>query len=553
MYKTDDELIKNFRKILYGENSHNDSELKANEHAIQAFMEQNSRLIPTPDILSGGVFCNIVASKLPINHRTITDFAYISVSSSHIKITLIELENSTRRIFQKNRPDKFHSDFTSALHQVDRWQIYLRDGGDKIRFLNLLKNLLPEGLPTTVPQIDYMLIISGALPAGPSYKAELNNYARHRNMKIWTYEDVIAALPYSTGTKTILSKAGDGYVVKKLGERHAQLLENCTPSILRIDSSAHKDLKLSDEVKEQLLHWQKGDKRKGDPWRVQIMGRHGFYFDMYRANKLMEVFRRSINCCEWPNCPNRIFQRFHSFSGSFVLHRYEVNEIGFWGEPRSYSKTEIRLYCDVHYKQIPLTTGRVSEMIPYPVADTERGKSFEIDALARRAVLRFIVQHCLPKNLHNLGSDAILREVATYKFITNWLMTIVSLSNFQRDIYLPLIYMADISSESCSVNPYMLTGKYFSDSFSPARYSSSLIKDQRLIESAEHEESAELARWNLRTQDENGVRMNEVILKIRQKFTLDELSLMCKIFDFKPFEDATAPLVVDLLPLWVEG
>ena len=180
-------------------------------------------------------------------------------------------------------------------------------------------------------------------------------------------------------------------------------------------------------------------------------------------------------------------------------------------------------------------------------------KNFEIDALARRAVLRFVVQHCLPGNLQALGDTAKVRDVATYKFITNWLMVIASLSGFLRGIYLPLIYMADISGDSCSVNPYMLAGRFFSGSLSPARYSLSLIKDHRLVESAEHEESTELARWNLRTQDENGVSMNEVMLKIRQRFTLDELSLMCQYFDFKPFEDSAAPQVVDLLPLWVEG
>ena len=554
MHKANNELIKNFREILYEGNTHNDSGTKANEHAIQKFMAQNSSLIPTPDVLSGGLFCNVVISKLPINHRAITDFVYVSVSSGAIKITLIELENSVRKIFQKNKPDKFHSDFISAVHQVERWQIYLRDGGAKVRFLELLKSLLPEELPETVPQIDYMLIISGALPAGPLYKTELNNFAHHRNMKIWTYEDVIAALPYSSGTKNILSKAGDGYVVNSLSARHAQLLENCTPSILRIDAESYKDLKFSPEAKEQLLHWQNGAKCKGDPLRVQLMGRHGLYFDMYRANKLMEVFRRSMNCCEWQNCQNRILQSFQSFNGGFLLHRYDVKETGFWGEGNSRKEFEMRLYCDVHYRQVPLVEGRSSEMMPYPVVEAENNsKNFEIDALARRAVLRFVVQHCLPGNLQALGDTAKVRDVATYKFITNWLMVIASLSGFLRGIYLPLIYMADISGDSCSVNPFMLAGRFFSGSLSPARYSLSLIKDHRLVESAEHEESTELARWNLRTQDENGVSMNEVMLKIRQRFTLDELSLMCQYFDFKPFEDSAAPQVVDLLPLWVEG
>ena len=191
--------------------------------------------------------------------------------------------------------------------------------------------------------------------------------------------------------------------------------------------------------------------------------------------------------------------------------------------------------------------------MPYPLSISEDSKSFEIDSMARRAVLRFIVQHCLPGNLQGLGRAAILSDVSTYKFITNWLMTIASLSSFQREIYLPLIYKAEISEHPCRVNPYILIGESFYEGFSPARYSPDLIENHRLIESAEHEESTKLARWNLRTQDENGVRMNEVILIIRQKFTLDELRLMCDSFDFKAFENTAAPLAVDLLPLWLEG
>lgn len=553
MYKTDDELIKDFRKVLYENNLDNESRLKGNEHAIQAFMEKNSILIPTPDLLSGGVFCNFVISKLPINLRTITDFVYVSVSSGHIKLTLIELESSVRKIFQKNRPDKFHRDFTSAVHQVERWQMYLSDGDRKLKFLDLLKNLLPKGLPKTTPKIDYMLIISGALPAGDIYKTEMKNYCRHRKINILTYEDVITALPYSTGTKSILSRSGDGYVVKNLSERHAQLLEICTPSTLQIDARVHKDLNLPQDIKERLKNWHKEQSRKGEPWRVQIMGRHGFHCDMYKASSLMGVFRRAMNRCEWPNCTSRILQDFQSFNGTFVLHHYEVSETIPWGKTRSNRKSELRMYCDVHYKKNTLIKGRISEIMPYPLPASEDSKSFEIDSMARRAVLRFIVQHCLPGNLLGLGSAAILGEISTYKFITNWLMTIASLSSFQREIYLPLVYMADIYEGSCSVNPYILVVEKIYESFSPARYSPDFVDNHRLIESTEHEECTELARWNLRTQDENGERMSEVISIIRKKFTLDELKLMCDRFDFKPFENTATPLAVDLLPLWLEG
>lgn len=552
MFKSDDELIREFRGILYNDKLGDVSGPKGNENAIQAFMEKHSRLIPTPDVLSGGLLCNVIISKLPISLRAITDYVYVSISSGEVKITLVELENSKRKIFQKNNPEKFHSDFTSALHQVEKWQMYLSGGENRVRLLNMLKNLLPEGFPEVAPQIDYMLIISGALPSGPTYKAVLNQFSLHRSIKILTYEDVIAALPYSVGEKNILSKSVDGYTVNNLSEKHAQLLSNCAPSILRIDGNVLKKMRLPEEAKEQVAHWQNGGGRKGDPWRVQIMGRHGFALDMGRANYLMDVFRRAMNCCEWPECHNQIFQGFKIFNGSFVHHRYEVNENGFWGETRTYKKSDVRLYCDVHYKKVPLMHGRVSEMMPYPLKGADRGKSFEIDALARRAVLSFIVQHCLPGNLQGVGIATTLREVSVYRYITNWLMTVASMSAFRRAIYLPLIYMADILNQPCSVNPYMLVGRYFYEGFSPARYSPAFIKDERLIRSVEHEESTSEARWTLSTQDENGVWMNEVISLIRQRFTLEQLVSMFDSFDFKPFEDATTPVVVDLLPLWLE-
>lgn len=553
MFKSDEELIREFRDILYSDSPGDVSGLKGNEHAIQAFMENNSRLIPTPDVLSGGLFCNALISKLPLNHREITDFVYVSISSGCVKITLVELENSRRKIFHKNRPDKFHSDFTKAVYQVERWQMYLRDGGNKLKLLSLLRNFLPEGLPLEmVPKIDYMLIVSGALPSGPAYKAELSSYARHRKIKILTYEDVIAALPYSTGTKSILSKSGDGYVVNSLSENHARLLENCTPSTLRIGVGVTKDPKLPQDVKEEVALWQKGEGRRGDPLRVQIMGRHGFCLNAYKAYSLMDVFRRAKNCCEWQNCHNRIYQSFQQFSGRFLHHRYEVDRGPIWGDARSYYESEMRLYCELHYKKAQVDGG-VSEMIPHPLLNSENDKDFEMDSLSRPAVLRFIIQHCLPRNLQGVGSSATLSDVKTYKYVTNWLMTVSSMSGFQREIYLPLVYLADMSTRICSVNPYSLLNMYSRGGFSPARYSPALIKDQRLIESAEHEESPELARWNLRVQDENGVLMNEVISMIRQRFTLDQLMSMCDIVDFKAFEDNTGPVVVDLLPIWLES
>jgi hypothetical protein len=94
-----EELILKFRELLYSDSLEmpGPKKTRGNENSIQEFMELNSELIPTPRLMSGGLFCESVISKYPVSHNLITDFVFVSVASGKVQITLVELENSVKK------------------------------------------------------------------------------------------------------------------------------------------------------------------------------------------------------------------------------------------------------------------------------------------------------------------------------------------------------------------------------------------------------------------------------------------------------------------------
>lgn len=551
-----EELILKFRELLYSDSLEmpGPKKTRGNENSIQEFMELNSELIPTPRLMSGGLFCESVISKYPVSHNLITDFVFVSVASGKVQITLVELENSVKKIFMKNKSHKFHGDFTGAFYQVNSWQRYLYTPARKTEFLDRLRGFLPEGMPACCPEINYFLIISGALPSGAEYQKTLDSYAQSVGIDIWTYEDVISALPYSTGDKNILARSGSGYSVKRLGASRRMLLSNLGPASLSVHSDVFNTLEQN--AQEEVKQWRSGGYRKADPWRIKLLGRHGGGFDSkFTANELMGVFKRSSNCCEWIGCSNRVSIDFNCFDGGFVKHKYSTPDpYALWYESeRRIYKRDVRMYCRLHIEGCSLGEHGYSEFPP-TVSHVEDGVfDAEIDSIARQAVLRFVVQHCLPKNLDGLVYICESLSVDIYKAFTNWIMAVLSISGFERGIYLPLFYHIDFQAGECLVNPYVILECGVSESFNPSRHSKGLLHDSGLLVSVVNEQNPDLARWEFRVSTDEGICLNKVFNSIQSAFHLDRLLSMFDRWDFKPMENPASLPTLDLLPYWLEG
>ncbi|MFC2974728.1 Shedu anti-phage system protein SduA domain-containing protein [Azotobacter bryophylli] len=554
-------LILEFRKILYGDKQESTRKKndRGNENAIQEFMEKHSELIPTPHLTPGGIFCNTVISKYQISKNLITDFAYISILSGNVHITLIELESSTKKIFLKNNTQGFHSDFTSAFYQVNSWRRYLTNYKEKADPLKDLKCFLPEEIRNHAPRINYLLIISGALPTGQEYRQTLESHSQSINIDIWTYEDIISALPYSTGKKNILSKASNQLIVKHLSRAHRGLLDNMTPATLTFGPETIKSL--DTQTKEQVKLWQQNRPPKTDPWKVKALGRYG---DRGSSTSLdteqqMEAFIRSSNCCEWPGCENRLFNGFDSFEGSFITHKYQVLSLFspyFVSETERYrNEYKTKAYCINHTNYLPLDNHGFSTLPPDPATCHQERQAFdvEIDSLARKAILRYLIQHCLPKNLLGLGSTHEFSDIEVYKATTNWLMAMIDIQGYYREMYLYLFYSANFKYNECYVNPYRAVNSEVFSSFNPARYSRILLNEYSLLVGAINDHDHTMASWQLRTSTESGIKLNSVFHAIQQSFTQQELAWMLNRRNLKRIENTNYAQTLDLLPYWLEG
>src|SRR3546814_14039289 len=75
--------------------------------------------MPTPDVLHHRLHMNSVIAKFPIGERS-TDYAYLSKSTVEWQLVLVELEDSSKRIFKdSSKNDAFTVDFSDAVAQID--------------------------------------------------------------------------------------------------------------------------------------------------------------------------------------------------------------------------------------------------------------------------------------------------------------------------------------------------------------------------------------------------------------------------------------------------
>lgn len=94
------------------------AEPKANENAIQAFLEAHTMFLPKPDILNHQLHMNCVIAKFPIGERS-TDYAYLTKSTVEWQLVLVELEDSSKKIFKaSNKNDGFTVEFSDAIAQM---------------------------------------------------------------------------------------------------------------------------------------------------------------------------------------------------------------------------------------------------------------------------------------------------------------------------------------------------------------------------------------------------------------------------------------------------
>ena len=95
------------------------------ESAIQDFLEFHPVLLPGLWDLHNGPLHDVVVTKLPLGPDYKTDFAFITRHSMALQFTFVELEASSKRIF--NKDGSFSQEFQHARQQVMDWVRWAQD------------------------------------------------------------------------------------------------------------------------------------------------------------------------------------------------------------------------------------------------------------------------------------------------------------------------------------------------------------------------------------------------------------------------------------------
>lgn len=94
------------------------------ESSMQYFFENNPVLLPGLYDLHNGPLGDVVISKLKLANEYETDFSFLSVNSSTVQITLIEIESPTLKVFRIS-DDQFTSGFNRSLQQTRDWVLWV--------------------------------------------------------------------------------------------------------------------------------------------------------------------------------------------------------------------------------------------------------------------------------------------------------------------------------------------------------------------------------------------------------------------------------------------
>jgi hypothetical protein len=189
---------------------------EANENAIQSFMEAHSAYMPTPNSFSRGLHLKCVIAKFPIGDRT-CDYAYLAKTSNEWELTLVELEDSGKRIFKPSSKDEaFTSEFNDAVAQIGVWRDFIDQ--HRAQVLQRLRPLLvPPQMASNKLSVRYLLIIgrSSELEMHERRRWRLTKLRADQDITVFTYDTVSRMVERGESKpKTVLRASSRGYIMQ---------------------------------------------------------------------------------------------------------------------------------------------------------------------------------------------------------------------------------------------------------------------------------------------------------------------------------------------------
>lgn len=240
--KPDESLVASFEALLNAEPPAG----RQKEQVVQDFLEAHTELIPTPNRLNHHLHFESVISKFPLGTELTTDYVYVTKSSDHWRVTLVELEAPDKSIFTGDTKKAITSaEFNAALNQVRSWQLFLDDNRDEV-----LRRLEPILRPTNMRQnpieFHYQLIIgrSQNKNLSPERKRLFRKLVKESGVEIATYDQLIDWYRNDQRyQKLVLRLTGSQYAFKHMHFQPMQILSYVGPDRLTLTAAEVQRLK----------------------------------------------------------------------------------------------------------------------------------------------------------------------------------------------------------------------------------------------------------------------------------------------------------------------
>ncbi|WNF58078.1 Shedu anti-phage system protein SduA domain-containing protein [Pseudomonas sp. SG20052] len=279
------------------------------ENRLHRYLIKNPHLIFTPRLFLGGLYLNSIISKRQLSSEHIPDFCYITCQANIIKVTLVEIESSARKVFtRKKGKDCLHSDINGPLRQVNEWKSELTFPAERQASLLKLKRLFEQypykifddnGVKNNVfLRFDYLLVIGDKAPESDAQQQLLDNILHEQNILVMTYSMMIREARKSSQRNNMLRLNHGGVIADTLqnGQRLVHKVATLTSDASEVRSLICELKQLPDT----------------DPHGLEMIGpgaifkRIGYHYTLYNPFGFPDVqhmiFQRAGGRCEIPGC-----------------------------------------------------------------------------------------------------------------------------------------------------------------------------------------------------------------------------------------------------------
>ncbi len=255
MTTIDESLIQQFESLLTSAAPLG----RQKEQVVQDFLEQHTEFIPTPNLLNHHLHFECVVSKFPLGTELTTDYLYITKSSDVWRVTLVELENPDKAIFNADTQRvNASAEFNAAMSQVRSWKLFLEENrGEVIRKLEPL--LQPLSMRSNPVEFNFQLIMGRSTNKNltPERKKHFQKITTDSDVNIITFDQVISWYRNSPRfQKLVLRLSGLHFAFKHMHFEPTQILSYVGPDRLRLTEGERARLRQSGY---EIDKWSRGD------------------------------------------------------------------------------------------------------------------------------------------------------------------------------------------------------------------------------------------------------------------------------------------------------